>query len=110
MLEFFLVLVGLAIIAFAIYGIVAFVSQLKSSEPDDKQPERRIKNDVVASAHLLNHLYQRKQIGDQQYRRLRDFLDKRYGNLVLLPPRLPKLAIERPVSSDAADAAARRPR
>jgi len=97
----------LSIIALAIYGLVTFIrTQFGPREPKEtetSQTERELKDDVIASAFLLNHLYQQNKIGDQQYRRMRDFLDERFGNQYLLPQRLLKHLSEQTSSSTAVD-------
>ena len=75
-------LIVLAILVFAIYGFISFLTWLfKPSEDDDqlKVLQPGLTDDVRGAERLLEHLFLTGKIRDRQYHRIRDALEQQFA-------------------------------
>ena len=86
-----LLLIVFAILGFAFYGFVCFCIWLTSSKSNSTEPRslHDAKEDVRGAERLLNHLFVRGKIDDEQYDRIREILEQDYEE-DLLKTRLKK--------------------
>ncbi len=97
MSELSLLILALLFVACAVYGFVVLVLKLVTllntqSAPPTNAPQRRLDDDVVAAAFLLNHLRQQDFIDGQQFQRIRDYLETTFGDQLELPERLQQVS------------------